>query len=164
MTDDVCGAECADGTPCQHPAGSCPVPSHSDPDAENPQGRDFVLGPEDHDTLLDAAREGFSKSGCARAAGVDEKNLRRYLEADENADFRRAFMRARHKGERKLVTEPLYESDHPDAPEMDGQHARFLLSTSFDYEKTEKKELEHSTPDDEDPFNFNITFSDDADS
>lgn len=142
MPDDVCGADCVDGSPCQNPAGSCPVPSHTDPDAENPHGREFVLGPDDHDDILQAAREGMSKAGCARAAGTQSDQLNRYLEAHE--DFREAFMRARHTGERKLLLEPLYEDDDPTSPDMDGQHARFLLSTSFDYIKTEKKELEHS--------------------
>lgn len=139
-SDDICGAECVDGTECHHPAGSCPVPSHSDPTAENPHGRDFSLSEDDHADILDAAQGGMSKSGCARAAGVDEKNLRRYLEAHPH--FRRAFMRARHEGEKKLVSQPLMDGE--DAPDMDGQHARFLLSTSFDYVKTEKRELEHS--------------------
>lgn len=140
MTDDTCGAECVDGSACQHPADSCPVPSHSDPDADNPHGRDFSITPDDHDAILEAARKGMSESGCARAAGVDWPQLNRYLEA--HPDFRSAFTRARHEGERKLVEGPLMDDRHPDAPEMDGQHARFLLSTSFDYVKTEKRQLE----------------------
>jgi hypothetical protein len=147
MTDDICGAECVDGSECQHPADSCPVPSHSDADADNPQGRDFVLGPEDHDALLTAARDGFSKAGCARAAGVQKQNLERYLNAEKNADFRDAFMRARHEGERKLVTGPLRGPEDPDEPEWDGQHARFLLASSFGYTKTEKRELENTGED-----------------
>jgi hypothetical protein len=143
MSKNICGAECVDGSPCQHPADSCPVPSHADPSADNPQGRDFAIDEDDHEDILQAAREGFSKAGCARAAGVDEKSLQRYLEAGENANFRRAFMRARHKGERELLRAPL--RDNPQDPvDVDGQHARFLLSTSFEYVKTEKRELEHS--------------------
>jgi len=144
MSNDICGHEdTTTGHPCQHPAGSCPVPSHNDSDAENPQGRDFAIDASDHEDILQAAREGFSKAGCARAAGVDEKSLQRYLKANENADFRRAFMRARHRGERELLRAPL--RDDPQNPvNVDGQHARFLLSTSFEYVKTEKRELEHS--------------------
>ena len=52
-------------------------------------------------------------------------------------------MRARHKGERTLLKGPLVEREG-EAESIDGQHARFLLSTSFDYQKTEKRELEHS--------------------
>jgi len=142
MGDDVCGAECVDGSACQHPAGSCPVPSHSDPDAENPHGRDFSISPEDHDDILDAARDGMSKAGCARSAGVDEKSLARYLDA--HPDFRRAFMRARSEGEHELVRRALYDDPDPNAPDINDQHARFLLSTSFDYVKTEKRELENT--------------------
>lgn len=142
MSDNICGAECVDGSECQNPAGSCPVPSHSDPDAENPHGRDFSISESDHDDILQAARDGMSKAGCARAAGVSHTELQRYLDAHD--DFRAAFTRARHEGERKLVTGPLQQ--HEDDPvEMDSQHARFLLSTSFDYVKTEKREHEDVT-------------------
>lgn len=140
MPDDICGAECVDGSECQNPAGACPVPSHSDPDAENPHGRDFTIDESDHDAILQAARDGMSKSGCARAAGVAKSQLDRYLEAHE--DFRSAFKRARHEGERFLVREALV--DQPgDERDIDGQHARFLLSTSFEYVKTERQEVEH---------------------
>jgi len=143
-TNDICGAECVDGSQCQNPHDSCPVPSHSDPTAENPHGRDFAIDKSDHDDILQAAREGFSKAGCARAAGVDEKSLHRYLEADEHEDFRRSFTRARHEGERVLVKGALY--DEPEERKknertVNAQHARFILSTSFDYIKTEKKEI-----------------------
>jgi hypothetical protein len=150
MSDDVCGhpTQGGDGPPCQNPPGEngrCHIPSHNDPDAENPQGRDWAIDESDHETILSAAQDGFSKAGCARAAGVGEASLQRYLDAHD--DFRSAFMRARHQGERTLVKGPLV--DHPDAPnggpEIDGQHARFLLSTSFDYKKTEKQEVEDVT-------------------
>jgi len=143
MTDDVCGhpTEGGDGPPCQNPAGEngrCWIPSHTDPDAENPQGRDFAIKEADHETILSAARDGFSKAGCARAAGVGEASLQRYLDAHD--DFRSAFMRARHDGERTLLKGPLVERED-ERESIDGQHARFLLSTSFDYQKTEKREL-----------------------
>jgi len=144
MTDEVCGAETTDGGECQNRAGEngrCWIPSHNDPDAENPHGRDFSIAEDDHEDILQAARIGMSKSGCARAAGVSHTELRRYLDSNEN--FRSAFMRARSKGERRLVEEALFERD--DQPNMNDQHARFLLSTSFDYVKTEKKELEDVT-------------------
>jgi len=146
---DQCGHPTTSGDPCQNPTTDdgdpdrCWIPSHNDPDAENPHGREFVIDSDDHHDILDAARMGMSKSGCARAAGVQLAHLNRYLEAHD--DFRSAFTRARHKGERRLVKGPLYESEPEgptDRPQMDGQHARFLLSTSFDYVKTEKRELE----------------------
>jgi hypothetical protein len=142
MTDDeTCGWDTPSG-PCQNPPTEgerCWIPSHGDPDAENPHGRDFALGPEDHDDILESARAGMSKSGCARAAGVSKSQLDRYVDA--HPDFRSEFARARAKGEQRLVSGPLMRD--PDAPrEMDGQHARFLLATSFGYEKTEKREVD----------------------
>lgn len=145
MTDnntDICGhpTEGGDGPPCQHPAtdgDSCWIDSHGG--HADPGGRDWAIDADDHETILTAAREGLSKAGCARAAGVDEKSLARYLDADEHDEFRRAFMRARHAGERRLATGPLV--DREGEPDMDGQHARFLLSTSFGYQKTEEREI-----------------------
>ena len=145
MTDDVCGhpTEGGDGPPCELPAsksdGRCH--HHTETDERANGGREWTIDESDHEDILTAAREGFSKAGCARAVGVDEKTLRRYVDAHD--DFRRDFMRARHRGERTLLKGPLV--DREGEPEsIDGQHARFLLSTSFDYQKTEKKELEHS--------------------
>jgi len=52
-----------------------------------------------------------------------------------------AFVRARSAGEQRLLTAALEKG--PDGhTEIDGSHARFILSTSFDYVKTEKRELE----------------------
>ena len=145
MTDDVCGhpTEGGDGPPCELPAsksdGRCH--HHTETDERANGGREWTIDESDHEDILTAAREGFSKAGCARAVGVDEKTLRRYVDAHD--DFRRDFMRARHRGERTLLKGPLVEREgEPES--IDGQHARFLLSTSFDYQKTEKKELEHS--------------------
>jgi len=143
MGDSTCGHPTADGTPCELPAsasdGRCH--HHTDTDERANGGREWAIDEADHEAILSAARDGFSKAGCARAAGVGEASLQRYLDAHD--DFRSAFMRARHDGERTLVKGPLI--DHPDAPgggpEIDGQHARFLLSTSFEYAKTERKEL-----------------------
>lgn len=141
--DDTCGHPTADGSPCQHPAtdgDSCWLNEHGGDAA--PSGRDFSLGEDDHDDILAAAREGLSKSGCARAAGVSHTELNRYLDAHD--EFRAAFRRARSEGEHRLVKGALYREVNNPEPrrEMDGQHARFLLSTSFDYIKTEKKEVE----------------------
>jgi len=131
--DDICGAECVDGSKCQNPAGSCPVPSHTDPDADNPHGRDFALDESDHDDILAAAREGFSKAGCARAAGVSHTALDRYLDAHD--DFRSAFTRARHNGESEWIDEGRGEDG-------DSSFAKFMLASSYDYKKTEKREVD----------------------
>ena len=145
MSDDVCGHPTADGSPCQHPttddgdADRCWVDKHNESDASRGgDGRNFKIDEGDHDAILDAARMGASKAGCARAAGVEKPSLLRYLDAHD--EFRTAFMRARHDGERTLLKGPLVERED-ERESIDGQHARFLLSTSFDYQKTEKREL-----------------------
>jgi len=61
MTDedtDICGVptEGGDGPPCQNRAGEngrCWIPTHNNPDAENPQGRDFKITPDDHAEMND---------------------------------------------------------------------------------------------------------------
>jgi len=145
MPKDTCDHPTAEDTPCQHPAGEngrCWIPAHNpDGGGAESHGRDFVIDKDDHDDILDAARQGMSKSGCARAAGTGPDQLARYL--DGHPDFRESFKRARFEGEKRLISGPL--QSHEDSPEeWDSQHARFLLSTSFDYVKTEKRELEHS--------------------
>lgn len=135
---ETCGHPTSDGTPCQNPASdgnSCWLNEHGGNAA--PSGRDFSLSEEDHDDILDAAREGLSKSGCARAAGVSHTELNRYLESHD--EFRAAFAQARAQGEQVLVERGLYD------PDADSSMAKFLLSTSFEYVKTEKRELEDVT-------------------
>lgn len=132
-TEDICGAETNDGSPCQHPAGSCPVPSHDDPTATNPQGEPSKFDDEAREAALGAAREGKSKAGCARAAGVDESTLRGWL--DRHESFSRAFAQARAEGESRLLDGGL-------TGEVDPTMARFLLASSFGYVKTEKREHE----------------------
>lgn len=141
--DDICGhpTQGGDGPPCQHPASegnSCWIEAHG---GSSETGRDFALDESDHETVLEAARTGASKSGCARAAGVDRASLDRYLDAHE--DFRAAFERARARGEQRLIADGLRD------PDTDSSMAKFLLSTSFDYVKTEKRE--HSTPEGQGP-------------
>jgi hypothetical protein len=140
---DECGASTADGSACElpgsYPDGRCY--HHTDEANTDSGGRPTKFTDDRAERAKDAAREGMSKAGCARAAGVGKATLERWL--NERDKFRNAFTRARHEGEQKLVTGPLI--DDPDDPvDIDGQHARFLLSTSFDYVKTEKQEVEHS--------------------
>ena len=98
------------------------------------KGRSFSITTDDHDELLAAAREGKSKRGCARSAGVDKDSLDRYL--DHNEDFCDSFRRARAVGESRLITGGLHDKN------VDSSMAKFLLSTSFGYVKTEKQEVE----------------------
>lgn len=136
--EDFCGAETTGDRPCQNPAtegDSCWIPSHGsdDDDVENPQGRDFTIGEDDHEDILEAAREGKSERGCARAAGVSSwAQLDRYLEA--HPDFRSSFERARARGESELIQGGLRDED------VDSSMAKFLLASSFGYKKTEKRE------------------------
>jgi hypothetical protein len=160
MSEDRCEAMTADDERCQNPTTDendpdcCWIPSHNDPDAENPMGRDFAISDEDHEDILEAARMGLSKAGCARAAGCEKSSLLRYL--DDHPEFRTDFMRARAEGEERLARGALYK-DPTEPREMDGQHARFLLSTSFGYVKTEKREVEMDADVDTD---VDIDFSD----
>jgi len=131
--DDICGAECADGSQCQHPAGGCPVASHSDPDAENNQGRPSKFETV-RDDVVEAAREGLTIEGCARAAGVHKSTLYDWL--DTYDEFSDAFMRARANGERRLLKQALTD------PDVDSRTARFILERSFGY--TKSQEIEHS--------------------
>jgi len=139
MSGDTCGAETAGGTACQLPAsfddGRCH--HHTDAADTDSGGREYAIDASDHEEILSAARDGLSKSGCARAAGTSLTALRRYL--DEHPDFRRTFAQARGAGERRLARDGLLDD------EVDTSMAKFLLSTSFDYQKTEKKELEDVT-------------------
>lgn len=138
MTDETCGHPTVDDSECQNAAGEngrCWIPSHNpDSDDENPQGRDFTLDENDHDDILEAAEKGKSKAGCARAAGVSHSQLQRYLDAHD--DFRSAFERARAAGESKLIEGGLYRE------EVNSSFAKFLLASSFDYQKSEKREVD----------------------
>ena len=142
MTDsNTCDHPTADGTPCELPATRSDGRCHHHTDAEERRngGREWAISEDDHEDILDAAEQGLSKSGCARSAGASLKSLRRYL--DEHPDFRRSFARARARGEQRLARAGLVD------PETDTQMAKFLLSTSFDYIKTEKREVENTGDD-----------------
>lgn len=134
MTDDICGhpTQGGDGPPCANPPTEgehCWLDAHGG-DVEN--GRPPSITTADHSAILDAAREGLSKSGCARAAGSTIDSLNRYL--DKHPDFRETFARARGVGEATLVEDGLRD------PDTDSSMAKFLLATSFDYVKTERRE------------------------
>lgn len=143
VDDEICGYEdTASGNPCKNSADSCPWHNTDNPPDT---GRPDKFTDDRAADAIEAARNGFSKAGCARAAGVTPQTINNWL--DRNPDYKdgkffEAFMRARHKGERQLVTGPLYDdADEQHKRTVNGQHARFLLSTSFDYIKTERTEL-----------------------
>jgi hypothetical protein len=149
MTDgDTCGAECVDGSACQHPADNCPIPSHSDPDADNPQGQPSKFTDERAQEALHAAGElGKSKRGCGRDAGVSRTTIDVWLDTNptfegpdgNKYDFFDAFVRARGDGE----TYYIKEGRDPDG-DVDSSFAKFMLASSYKYKETEKTELEHS--------------------
>lgn len=133
MSDnDNCGWPTAKGHGCKHPPtednGRCWL--HADDDRDI--GRPSKYNDEDAQAAIDAAKEGVSKSGCARAAGVDRATIDRWLDAHD--DFRADFTRARARGERKLIRDGLTD------PDTDSQMARFLLAASFQYVKAERRE------------------------
>jgi len=97
------------------------------------KGKDFALDEGDHDTLIEAAKTGLSKRGCARAAGVSHTALQRYLDAHD--DFRASFAQARSRGETELIVGGLRDED------VDTSMAKFLLASSFDYKRAEKREV-----------------------
>jgi len=136
MTDDICGAECGDGTPCQHPAGSCPVPSHTDPDAENPHGRPSSFDEDKKEAIYAAVGSGLRVGHVAAAAGVSARTLRRWtcciddlsdaVPDDDPCDFCRGYARAHADGAREVLEECRPE---------------FRASASYGYNKTEGREV-----------------------
>lgn len=135
MTGDICGHPTTDGGKCQNPpteGGHCWIDTHGGDVSGH--GRDFSIDDNDHDAILEAAEDGVSKRGCARAAGVSHTELQRYLDA--HPDFRASYARARNKGERTLIRDGLRD------PDTDSSMAKFLLASSFDYKKTEKVEAD----------------------
>jgi hypothetical protein len=133
MSEDICGAECVDGSACQHPAGSCPVPSHSDPDADN-YGRPSKF-PAVRDDLLKAADSFKNMEQVANAGGLQsKKTLYNYL--DEHPDFLHAFKRARADAADRLIQRGLDPKD-----DIDMSFVRFLLERSFKFVKTERQEI-----------------------
>lgn len=149
MTDEKCGYEdTTTGQPCRHPAGSCPVPTHTEaaPDGGNPQGRPSKFTDERARDAIEAARESKSEAGCARAAGVSHTTIQNWQERDptftdedgKQRSFLAAFTRARADGESMLIEGGLREED------VDSSMAKFLLASSYGYQKSEKREVEHS--------------------
>jgi len=143
MTDeDICGAETADGTPCQHPAGSCPHPAHSDPDVDNPQGRPegntLRDDPDARERLYEATELGLNVTHRASMAGVSPDTLRRALccvetprkpdlTVAEPCDFCAGYARAHAEGAQEVLAECRPE---------------FRASASFGYSETERREVE----------------------
>jgi len=133
MTDETCGYEKADGTPCELPAsrddGRCH--HHTDIEGERANGGRPSLLDEYEDDIYVGARQGMTLEGCARLAGIDESTLHRWINKYE--DFRKSLRRARAQGELKRLQS------------VNDAGSRFVLERSFGYVKTEKRELEDVT-------------------
>lgn len=134
MSDgDLCGAECVDGSACRHPAGSCPVPSHSDPDAENPQGRDSKLTKERQEGIAAMLEQGHSQAAAARAHGIRPQTISEWTAKGEEhpesiyGEFAERIARAKAKSERDYVTELRHL-----AREIEDPHTlRWMLQQRF---------------------------------
>lgn len=152
---EKCGYEgTTTGNPCQHDKGTCPFPSHRTPPgepAENPEhyGRPTKFNAERAQAAIKAAKIGSSIEGCARACGVSGDTVHDWKDDDEltfedpdtgeTIQFGEAFRRARFIGERDII-----EGARDETSTEDAQTARFLLSTSYGYQKTEGREISGS--------------------
>jgi hypothetical protein len=125
---EKCGEPTTKGHPCRNDADSCTW-NHG---GENQTGRESLFGEATRTACIEAAKEGKSKSGCARAAGVSEGTLRNWL--DTHDEFFRAFRRARGEGESLLIEE---------GRRADGETSfvKFLLASSFGYVKTDRAKV-----------------------
>lgn len=144
MTNNTCGEQNANGKPCQREAGwgtnrdDGPCKDHAE-SYHNPD----KLTEETKSTLIGAAQEGAFKKHCAQVAGLAPRTLRRWLEWGEDdeeadidspcADLFVRFQRARGAG----AVRRLKDAD-----------SEFILERSYGYTKEEKRELEHSGPND----------------
>lgn len=109
MTDDLCGADTTGDRPCQNPAGEngrCWIPSHNDPDAENPHGRPRTAPSKaQQEKIADVIEAGGSVAEACRKVGVHREQLRRWLSYGEEepespwGDLRDRLTRAHGEGE-----------------------------------------------------------------
>lgn len=126
MTDDeICGHETGSGDPCQNPpteGDHCWIEAHGGDVSGH--GRPSLLEEYEED-ILDAARQGLTYEGIARVAGIGVSTLHDWR--DQHDDFSEALERARGEGERRLIGEA---------------DAEFILERSYDYVKTERREVD----------------------
>ena len=153
MSDDVeqCGHETADGTECQLPPsqtdGRCH--HHTDTTKVDSGGRPSKFTDERARQAIAAAELGKSIAGCGRDAGVSKETVRVWRDTEgiyfegpdgNQYDFFAAFRRARGTGETYYIREGRRAEG-----EVDPSFAKFMLASSYDYKKTEKKEMEDVT-------------------
>ena len=126
---DVCGStDTETGEPCRRPSG-WGTESEIGPCRDHPAvGRPSKFTEDRCEDILEAARRGTTVEGCARAAGIGVSTLYDWL--DDFSEFSESFNRARAKGEQRLVEEVAIEDP------------KFILERSYDYVKTEKREVD----------------------
>jgi transposase-like protein len=105
MPDDICGAECTDGSPCENPADSCPWHCADDPPET---GRPTKLSYERQEQIAQTLESGVAFKAACEAAGISEATGHRWLrlgedeEEGEFSEFRQRITRARGVGKYDL--------------------------------------------------------------
>lgn len=137
---DNCGWPTNDGDACLNPAGEdgrCWIPTHGDPNAENPAGRPKALTDDKKEVLFNAVRLGLHVRHQAAVAGVHPDTLRRAaccletlrdprITAEEPCEFCERYAQAHGEGAMNVL-----EDTKPE----------FRASASFGYTKTEAREV-----------------------
>jgi len=82
MSDDICGAECTDGTPCQNDAGSCPWHGDNTPET----GRPSKLTEGRQENIAVMLEDGHSIGAAARSNGITVKTFFNWMEKGEQHD------------------------------------------------------------------------------
>jgi len=114
MTDDICGAECADGSQCQRPPGwgtdsdIGPCIDH-DETAAGGAHRPTKLNDERQEEIARMIEEGHSIGAAARSNGITVQTFFNWMERGEEADagpfadFFDRITRARGTGEARYL-------------------------------------------------------------
>lgn len=107
MTDETCGVDTADGSPCQNPAcrsdGRCWI--HTETEESADVGRDSKLTRERQEEIAQAIENGKSITSAARMAGVSRNAIYDWMERGETqdegifAEFHDRLVRAKGHGE-----------------------------------------------------------------
>ena len=145
-TDDVMAAD-VDDLADVHMLGESSAKAILEDDEEG-QGKGRPAGFTDDlaRRAIEAARKGKSESGIEREVGVGDRTIfgdGGWLDQDltyvtddgQRRDFSRVLRRARGDGEDQWIEEGRSEDG-------DSSFAKFMLSTSYDYVKTEKREID----------------------
>lgn len=125
--DDVRGATVEELTEAER-VGKQTAEALINEDTDGYNGRPTKLDDERYEAIMDAAERGLTYEGIARTAGIGLATLDDWR--DQYEDFSKDLEQHRAVGELKLV-----DRVSEDKPE-------FILERSYDYIKTEKREIE----------------------